>query len=116
MRYKLALGFALPGVALIAAGALGDGAKPTYEQDMKPLFTKYTCVDCHNPEKLKKSKYDVTTYTATLKNVKAGDVDKSKLVKMIADGKMPPKKASKKVADEDLELIKTWVKAGALEK
>ena len=38
MRYKLALAFALPAVALIAAGALG-GATPTYETDMKPLFS-----------------------------------------------------------------------------
>ena len=58
----------------------------------------------------------MTTYETVMKSVKAGEPDASKMVKMISTGKMPPKKVSKKVSEDDLALIKAWIAGGAPEK
>lgn len=115
-RRTLLLVAAIATAALAALAVRAEEAPPTYEREVKPFFEKYLCLDCHNPEKMKKSKYDATTYAAALKNVKPGDVAGSKLIEMIEKGKMPPRKAAKKVAKEDLELLKRWIAAGAPEK
>jgi hypothetical protein len=112
----LTFGFSLAAAAAVAlAGDDPAKAKVTFG-DVKPIFSKYACTDCHNPEKMKKSKYDMTTYDATMKDVKAGDADASKLVKMIANKKMPPKKAGKVVAQDELDVIRAWITGGAPEK
>ena len=113
---------ALAAAAFLAAGltvavaADDKNKKPTFEGDVKPLFSKYGCTDCHNPDKVRKSKVDLSTYQATMKGVKAGNPAQSKVVIMIENGKMPPKKASKKVESVDLNLLKAWIGAGAPEK
>jgi hypothetical protein len=114
-RIVSTVGVAL-GIALAAgAGARGE-AQPTYEKDIRPLFTKYGCLDCHNPQKIRKSKYDGTTYQAALRSVRPGQPEESKLVKLLEVKKMPPRKASKPMTPEDLSVVKAWIAAGAPEK
>ncbi len=121
-RNALATALGIGLVAGLSAFALADDPPkgkpqaPTYEATVRPLFDKYGCLDCHNPQKVRKSKVDLTTYTTAMKDVRAGDIDSSKLIKMIVNGKMPPKKSGKHVSDEDLATLKAWIAAGAPEK
>jgi cytochrome c551/c552 len=116
------------GLTALAAGAFADGssgkpdagkgekkAGPTYNGEVKALFDRNGCLECHNPQKVRKSKIDLTAYDGAVKDVTKGDPDASKMIKLIVSGKMPPKKSGKKVSDEDLATLKAWISAGAPE-
>jgi hypothetical protein len=88
-----------------------DGKAPSFKDDVRPILAT-NCTSCHGGKK-KKGGIDLVTYTAVMKTVKAGEPDKSRLVKSLS-GKgarqMPPKSS---LDTKEIDVIKAWVAAGA---
>ena len=91
-----------------------------YQDHILPIF-RNSCLNCHNPDK-KKAGLDLSTYSTALAGsnngsvINSGDPDGSLLYKVVThaeDPTMPPKKD--KLPDKELNTIKAWIAAGALE-
>src|SRR5688500_6018266 len=106
-------------IASCASGSLAQ-EKPTYQKDVKPIFNS-SCVSCHNPDK-NQAGLDLTSYSAIMKRssngkiLEAGDPDSSLVYLLVTHQEEPhmPLKASK-LPDAQLETIKKWIVAGALD-
>ncbi|MBI2422733.1 MAG: hypothetical protein HYV27_07875 [Candidatus Hydrogenedentes bacterium] len=95
---------------------------PRFETHVLPVLQQ-RCAPCHFPgEKKVKSELDLSTLASTLaggKNgvsIHPGAVDESRLVGMIewrTDPFMPPNDKFKQIPQEEIELIKAWIAAGA---
>ncbi|HET6246471.1 MAG TPA: c-type cytochrome domain-containing protein [Tepidisphaeraceae bacterium] len=105
--------------ALFSLSAQG-AEKTNYQDDVLPLF-RNNCLNCHNPDK-KKAGLDLSTYQHALAGsnngpvINSGDPEGSLLYKVVThaeDPTMPPKKD--KLPDKELNIIKEWIAAGALE-
>jgi mono/diheme cytochrome c family protein len=115
MLARIALGVFLCGAVVLTrpAGvpAQPAAAAPSYKDDIKPILAA-NCASCHGGKK-KKGGIDVESYAGVMKVVKAGEPDKSRLVKSL-HGKgarqMPPKST---LDAKEIELIRAWVAAGA---
>ena len=71
-----------------------------------------SCMPCHSAAG-HKGGLDVTSYDSVMKEVTAGDPDKSKLVKLISGPHpMMPKNGAPLSADK-VTTIRDWIKAGA---
>jgi mono/diheme cytochrome c family protein len=96
--------------------AVGDEKKPadskvSFAKDVQPILTN-NCGKCHNSTKAKKG-IDVTSYDTTMKIVKAGKPDDSRLLKSLTGTgakQMPPKNP---LADEQIARVKAWIAGGA---
>ena len=91
-----------------------------YQDDALPVF-RNNCLACHNPDK-KTDGLDLSTYATMLAGnsdgpvVTPGDAENSVLYRVIThedEPTMPPKRD--KLPKADLDLIKAWIAAGALE-
>lgn len=84
---------------------------PSFKTDVMPILTD-ACVNCHGANK-KKGRIDVSTYEGVAKIVKAGDIDKSRLIKSVTGkgAKLMPPKAG--LPDEKIQVLKDWIAAGA---
>lgn len=84
---------------------------PSFKDDVMPIITN-SCGNCHTGKK-KKGGVDLTSYDAIMKTVKAGEPDKSRLVKSVL-GKgaklMPPKSG---LGEDQVKVLKDWIAAGA---
>ncbi|MFK7769052.1 MAG: PSD1 and planctomycete cytochrome C domain-containing protein [Mariniblastus sp.] len=91
-----------------------------FERDIMPIF-KESCVDCHGPEE-QESGFRVDSRPALLLGgdygepaIVPGDIAKSLLITAVeyedSDFEMPP---SGKLSDEKIQLLKQWVKEGAV--
>lgn len=67
------------------------------------------CVSCHNAEK-RAGGLDLSTRSAALRSLSSGDPSRSRLIQMVASGKMPP---TGKLADDDIAAFRKWVASGA---
>lgn len=94
--------------------------KLTYDEHIQPLL-RDKCFSCHNQDK-QRGGVALHNYLAVMeggssgKIVEPGDPDASKLLRVMAhleEPFMPPK--APKLPDEQLNLVKEWIKAGALE-
>jgi hypothetical protein len=89
-------------------------ATPLFERDILPLFTKH-CLVCHGGLN-QKGGLDMRTIPALLKGgesgaaLKPGQIDASKLWKMIAEDEMP--KDGEKFSPEQKKLVQEWITAG----
>jgi hypothetical protein len=120
VRVRLALSLlALGSVALWLPSptpAVGEEKKPadskvSFAKDIQPLLAD-KCGNCHGPKKAKKG-IDVTSYDTTMKIVRAGKPDDSRLMKsLIGSGarQMPPKNA---LPEGQIAKVKAWIAAGA---
>ena len=106
--------------ALLSASILSAADKTNYQDNVLPIF-RNNCLNCHNPDK-KKAGLDLSTYSTALSGsnngpvINSGDPDGSLLYKVVThaeDPSMPPKKD--KLPDKELDVIKSWIAAGALE-
>ena len=116
----LAIGVSSIGVRLDAQAADAPKPKVTFEEVSAQIF-KNRCNSCHNADK-QKGGLNLETYTTAMagggsgKVIEAGDSSASTLfgvVMQTAEPKMPPK--SPKIPDAEIELLKQWIEAGALE-
>ncbi|HEV3384756.1 MAG TPA: c-type cytochrome domain-containing protein [Gemmata sp.] len=88
-----------------------DDKVPSFKDDVMPILST-ACTNCHSGKK-KKGGVDLSTYDAVMKSVKAGDPDKSRLIKsVIGQGAklMPPKTG---LGDDQVKILKAWISAGA---
>ncbi|MDF1851941.1 MAG: DUF1553 domain-containing protein [Verrucomicrobiales bacterium] len=106
--------------ALCASLPLHKLAAVDYEQDIRPIL-EANCLDCHGPDK-DKSGFRVDQRAIMIKGgdtgfpaLIPGDWEKSYLMEVVThldeEMAMPPK--GDKLSDEDIELLKQWVNAGA---
>src|SRR4051794_31937959 len=117
MRFRIALGFAVLGVAVFASSGPGPAAAggekaaaaPSFKDDVKPIL-EANCMSCHNARKAK-GRIDLSGYAGVGKVLKAGSPDQSRIVKSL-HGKgarqMPPKSM---LDATDIDTIKEWIKA-----
>src|SRR5262245_23599706 len=129
MRLRLALGLAVVAVAVLvvpgssagpasaadAVPAADDDKKPaaevSFKTDVMPILAT-NCMNCHGGKK-KKGGVDLESYAGVMKTIQAGKPDQSRLCKsLIGKGakQMPPKSS---LDDKEIELIRSWVAAGA---
>ena len=82
---------------------------PDFDEEIAQLISK-RCLECHNQRDLKG---DVNL--ATSKGFQDGTKNGKIALKLINEGKMPPKSKgiSKKLSDKEIELFTRWIKGGA---
>ena len=113
-----AAGFMLVIQSVNVAGA--DEKKITYDEQLAPIF-RQRCSSCHNPNK-KKADLDVTNYSSLMRGgssgavIEPGDPDASHLFLLVTRQSEPfmPQNADK-LPDGEIDLIRRWIKGGALE-
>ena len=71
------------------------------------------CVDCHGPAKAKKGVH-LDTYEGVSKRIDFSSLKSSDLIQITRNGDMPPENATA-LTNEEIELIREWVLAGALD-
>jgi hypothetical protein len=122
------------GLALLLSprAATAEGAPPTLKKDVQMIFDM-ACADCHGV-KHQKAKLNLSPATAKqalinqpsdempkLMRVKPGDPENSylwqKLQNKAAKGKGMPRTifSTKRLPDDQLEVIRKWIEAGAPE-
>jgi hypothetical protein len=113
--YCLFCGF----VALFAAPARADEREISFNRDIRPILTD-NCFACHGPdEKQRQAELRLDQREAAVEAgaIAPGDADASSLVQRIfADDpaeRMPPAESNKHLSDQQRELLKRWVAAGA---
>jgi hypothetical protein len=110
--YVLAALLACP----LSAGAAGAVAKPTYEQDVRPILKAY-CLDCHGAGEKLRGKLDLRLRRFLVKGGSSGPAvvqhnpAKSLLLERLKAGEMPP--TEKKVPAAQIAVIERWIAAGA---
>jgi hypothetical protein len=114
--------FALPLLAVLtlAPRASADPARPTFDDDVLPVFRQH-CLNCHGNDK-QKGDLNLATYAALQKGgaggavLAPGDPGKSRVYSLSAhleEPKMPP--SGNKMPDAQLALLKLWVEQGGRE-
>lgn len=99
------------------------GGPITYAQHIAPLFQQ-RCAPCHIPDggKKPKGKFNLSTYAGALEGgengpaITPGSIEESPLVAMIewkTEPFMPPQEKFKQLPQEEIDLIKQWILAGA---
>ena len=100
------------GIILFCVAARLSAAQPftkisaVYQQRIKPLLKQY-CLSCHSTEK-EKGELDLERF-AKLEDVRRSPKVWVKVVEMIEDGEMPPKKEAQFTAAERKAFLR-WVK------
>lgn len=91
-------------------------AAVSYANDVQPVFER-SCVKCHGGSDGTKGGLSLKTYSDLMKGgedgqvIVPGDAMNSSLVKAIASGEMP--KRAPKLPQAQIDLIASWVAAGA---
>lgn len=103
----------------------GRGAPPptesastaiSYASDVYPIL-EAKCVKCHGVERVKEG-LNMLTYEQLMAGsfngpvIVPGNADESLLAQLIAEGEMPDR--GPKVTEAELQVIKNWINAGAL--
>jgi mono/diheme cytochrome c family protein len=97
---------------------LGEIAAPvSFSKEVVPIL-KASCLECHNPKKLK-GKLDLSTYDGLKKGGKEGqtvvpgDPAKSNLVKQISGNQPEMPSKGDPLKKDQVDLIARWIKEGA---
>lgn len=99
---------------------VGAQEKITFDDHVKPIL-RQRCASCHNPNK-KSADLDVTNFTNLMQGgaggeaIVPGDFQESYLYTVVSHEEepfMPP--SGSKIPENEIELIKNWINAGALE-
>jgi hypothetical protein len=107
-------------LCLCGDSLLADPKKPTYDEDVLPVFRQH-CVNCHGNDK-QKSGLNLATFPALQQGgssgavVTPGEPDKSRLYTLAAhkeEPKMPPK--AERIPEVQLALVRLWIEQGARE-
>ncbi|HEX4125330.1 MAG TPA: c-type cytochrome domain-containing protein [Tepidisphaeraceae bacterium] len=119
-RPNRAAAFIIGSIFLALCPPLLAAGKLNYQDNALPLF-RDNCLSCHNPDK-KADGLDLSSYSGMLAGnsdgpvIAPGDPENSTLYRVIThedEPTMPPKRD--KLPKADLDLIKAWIAAGALE-
>ncbi|MFT5522576.1 MAG: WD40 repeat protein, partial [Pirellulaceae bacterium] len=99
-----------------------EAKKVSYYKDIRPILQAH-CQGCHQPAKAG-GDYVMTNFEQMLKGgesdeaaIIAGKIDAGKLLSQITptDGKAEMPKGKKPLADVEIELVRTWIKQGAID-
>lgn len=88
----------------------------SYASDVYPIL-EAKCVKCHGVERVKEG-LNMLTYEQLMAGsfngpvIVPGNADESLLAQLIAEGEMPDR--GPKVTEAELQVIKNWINAGAL--
>jgi hypothetical protein len=111
---------ALCALCLGGESAFADVKKPTYDEDVLPVFKQH-CTNCHGNDK-QKGGLNLATFAAVQQGgssgavVTPGEPDKSRLYTLAAhtdEPKMPPK--GDRIPEAQLNLVRLWIEQGARE-
>src|SRR6478609_11323618 len=100
--------------------ARADDKKITYDDQLAPIL-RQRCSSCHNSN-AKKADLDITNYAGLMRGgssgaaIEPGDPDASHLFLLVTRQSEPfmPQNADK-LPDGEIDLIRRWIKGGALE-
>ena len=93
-----------------------QSAELSFEQHIRPIL-KANCFDCHGEGEKLKGGLDLRLRRLIVQGGKSGpaiapgDPAQSRLLKLISEGEMP--KREKKLAPAQIEIIRSWIAAGA---
>ena len=98
---------------------LGDEHSPDFEKEVAPLLIK-RCVECHHGSK-PSGGLALTSESGLLAGGDSGAVIRTEdpmaglFMQHVSEGVMPPEKQgrSQKLADEEIEVLRRWITAGA---
>ena len=90
-----------------------------FEQDIAPLFSSQ-CIECHNSQDLK-GELDLTSKSGFDRGGESGEIfdsispESSLLLKMLQEGRMPPKERgrSRALPSKEIAQIQDWLQSGA---
>ncbi len=105
------------GVVLAAAGTRNDGAKPTFERDVRPIL-KTHCFQCHGEGGNRQGNLDLRLRRFMLAGgdsgpaIQPGKPKTSLLLARIHSGEMPPGNKSH-MSKAEVAAIERWITAGA---
>lgn len=89
----------------------------SYSQDVAPILVD-RCEKCHGTS-VQKGQLDLSSYNAIMAGggsgevISPGNADGSKLIQMVTSGKMP--KQGAKLTPDQINILKDWMNAGALD-
>jgi hypothetical protein len=89
-------------------GAVAADSSPSFEKQVRPIVLE-NCVACHNPEK-KKGDLDLTKFQTSKNALDEEAVWQGVAMKLRAN-EMPPRRAQRKLTDEEKKTILAWVAA-----
>lgn len=99
--------------------AAPDGPPPVnFAEHVAPIFKEH-CAKCHN-EDTRKSGFAATSFALVMEGgssggvVTAGDPDGSRLMRLLTQAEEPAMPPSGPIPAEQLEVVRAWIKAGAL--
>jgi hypothetical protein len=103
-----------------SVGAPAADEKVTYDDHLAPIL-RQRCSSCHNSN-MKKADLDVTNYSGLMRGgssgaaIESGDPDASHLFLLVTRQSEPfmPQNADK-LPDAEIDIIRRWIKGGALE-
>ncbi len=90
----------------------------TYERDVRPIL-KAHCFHCHGEGEELEGGLDVRLRRLIVEGgdsgsaVEPGDVDASLLYERLSLGEMPPEEVAIRPTDEEIDVIRQWIAAGA---
>src|SRR5277367_6911851 len=111
MRVLLLLAITLPALAAV-----------NYEDDVKPIFSRY-CFTCHSAAEMRAG-LNLESYQGVLKGSSGGDIVKAgrattsalyQAVSHEGDGVRPMPLGGAKIPDAAINIIKDWISGGLLE-
>ena len=115
-------GLFFSGLLILTFSALGVDAI-NFNRDIRPILANY-CFECHGPDsKQRKAGLRLDDESGSQKELKSGvqavvpgDLEQSELIYRITtedtDERMPPEDFSKQLSENQVKLLKAWVKQG----
>jgi hypothetical protein len=89
-------------------GAVAADSSPSFEKQVRPIVLE-NCISCHNPQK-KKGELDLTKFQTGKSALDDEAVWQGVAMKLRAN-EMPPKRAPRKLSDDEKKTILAWVAA-----
>src|SRR5262245_7943919 len=115
LRRRIFSGLAL---MFLMAGPVAGADAPDFIRDVRPILSR-SCFKCHGPDdqaRKAKLRLDDRDTAVRKKAIVPGNPDESELVKRITadgQGRMPPPAAKITLTDQQKEILKRWIAAGA---
>ncbi len=106
-----------------SAGSVGS-ARVDFNRDVRPVLSEY-CLACHGPDKAKRKaglrldqrESATSRLESGARAVVPGDAEGSAILRVVASvddaERMPPRKTGKRLAPEQVALLRDWISQGA---
>jgi hypothetical protein len=114
---SLALPFACMTLGVSSARLLAE--PPDFNRDVRPILAD-KCFSCHGPDSKHREaelRLDVEDSTRAANIIVAGHPDKSQMIQRLVttnpDERMPPLKTGKQLTEQEIQVLRRWIEAGA---